>query len=329
MAMRRAMARHDWCKAIVASLARSWPCPNWVPSRAPDVNRPSPKPLHVTRAVEEATRLLRLLEPPADVIIASPPYNSGVVSKGGDIDLSKAYRQPGKHGQHTSEWQHYGQHPAQLGNLPPGSVADAIVSSPPYANGCTHTGGADPQPQHIQGGPLQYVAYGEDPAQLGGLPAGSVADAIVSSPPYAAISMNDNTPTINTPPRPGDVRQYQRKAPIREYGAQPGQLAALPTGAVEAVVSSPPYEASLNSDKAREVRPTDNEGIDKRCWGTMANGANSATRYGTAPQQLGNTQGTTFWEAAKSILEQTFCRSSPRRRGHLGGEIILQGRPNR
>ena len=35
---------------------------------------------------------------------------------------------------------YYGQHPAQLGNLSPGSV-ECAISSPPYANGCTHTGG--------------------------------------------------------------------------------------------------------------------------------------------------------------------------------------------
>ena len=107
------------------------------------------------------------------------------------------------------------------------------MSSPPYANGCAHTGGADPQPQHIQGGPLPYVAYGQDAAQLGAMAPGSLADAIVSSPPYA-----DQQVGTGKAGRTG-WRGYT------DHGggtnAAPGQLAAMPTGEVAACISSPPW----------------------------------------------------------------------------------------
>ena len=183
---------------------------------------------------------------------------------------------------------------SKLGGNSSKKELDFILSSPPYANGCAHTGGADPQPQHIQGGPLPYVAYGQDAAQLGAMALGSLADAIVSSPPYAAISMNDNTPTINTPPRPGDVRQYQRKAPIREYGAQPGQLAAMPTGEVAAVVSSPPHGGTT---------PVDGRAITDAKTHTRPLGLMSDLKhgYGESAGQLANDTSTTFWEAARTI----------------------------
>ena len=90
--------------------------------------------------------------------------------------------------------------------------------------------------------------------------------AVVGSPPYAAVGMQGGSTTIGTPPRPGDVRQYPRKAPIREYGTTPGQLGAMPPGAL---VSSPPYAG------AGEVLGTHN-GID---WSKAQEGGTVATRH--------------------------------------------------
>ena len=107
-------------------------------------------------------------------VVSSPPYANGLGKE--DTYADHAKREKDSHRSIMREKgivdPFYGQHPAQLGNLPPGSVADAILSSPPYANGCAHTGGADSQPQHIQGGVLQYVTYGTEPAQLGTMPPG-------------------------------------------------------------------------------------------------------------------------------------------------------------
>ena len=222
----------------------------------------------------------------------------------------------------------YGQHPAQLSNLPPGSVADAIVSSPPYADGCAHTGGADPQPQHIQGGPLPHVAYGQEDAQLGNLPPGDV-QAVISSPPYA-----DQQVGTGKEGRTG-WRGYT------DFGggtsAQPGQLAALPTGEVAGRLS-PPWMEEANTKKPSASRV--------KLEAAASPGAMDAT-YGATPGQLGTTgdlscnptcavcggrkrgaklcqcptpewrfrgeePGTTFWSAAKTILEQTSRRPAPR-----------------
>ena len=121
-----------------------------------------------------------------DALISSPPYSGNsnhdyrITDEGGqDRDMRRGYRQ-GLGCFRGSET--YGQTAGNLGAMEEGHI-ETVVASPPYANGCAHTGGADPQPQHIQGGELPYVAYGSSAAQLGNMPAGQV-ECTVASPPW-------------------------------------------------------------------------------------------------------------------------------------------------
>src|SRR5262245_48631573 len=92
------------------------------------------------------SRFLSDLLAKVDGCVCSTPYSSdGLGHKRGATADDKEWATKSIHA--TT----YGTHPAQLGNMNPGSF-DAALSSPPYANGCAHTGGSDPQPQHIQGG---------------------------------------------------------------------------------------------------------------------------------------------------------------------------------
>lgn len=117
--------------------------------------------------------------------VSSPPYAGGgqLMSPHNGIDWSKTTG-TGKQLTPGRAMLPYGSSPGQLGAMAPGSV-EAIVSSPPYAEGCRHTGGPDPHPEHIQSRNKQTLErYGSTPGQLGSLPSGSL-DAVVSSPPYA------------------------------------------------------------------------------------------------------------------------------------------------
>jgi hypothetical protein len=78
----------------------------------------------------------------------------------------------------------YGTTPGQLGALKAGD-AEAVLTSPPYAEGCAQTGGADLHPERFHGGnhPPVLRDYGTTPGNVGGLPAGD-AGAVVTSPPY-------------------------------------------------------------------------------------------------------------------------------------------------
>lgn len=83
---------------------------------------------------------------------------------------------------------------------------------------------------------------------------GQQAAALVASPPYAGLGMQERSPTVEKPPRPGDVRQYRRKAPIREYGSAEGQLGAMKEGShADAVLGSPPYAGMAVEKNSRSV----------------------------------------------------------------------------
>jgi hypothetical protein len=135
-----------------------------------------------------------------------------------------------------------GQTPGNITSYPVGSL-DATIASSPYANGCTHTGGTDPQPQHIQGGPLRYVQYG--------------ADCVASSPPYED-NVNAN----------GHGIDWSKAGPAT--------------------------------------------GNRKRGAGTKHEHTLQAQlKYSTTSDQLGNTQGDTFWESAKVIVANVYALLKP------------------
>ena len=251
--------------------------------------------------------------------MSSPPYaQSNQDYATGWSFIAAKNRKPERRGfqQNAS----YGQHPAQLGNLPPGSV-DACLSSPPYANSAKgggpidftkvlpHRGGGMPS-DHATPGCQGWVpmGYGDSPAQLGNLPPGSI-DACLSSPPYADRCTNDNQRTLA---RDG-LQQGHNEGDGQTYGHQPGQLAALPTGAVEAVVSSPPYAGSANCGSGidfSKVQPHHGGGLPSAAPTVGCQGW-SPMRYGDSDGQLGIAQGDTFWHASKQILEQVFAVLKP------------------
>jgi hypothetical protein len=84
---------------------------------------------------------------------------------------------------------------------------DAVVSSPPYANDTVHNAEFEKHEERMRkagyseeyiknefraskaaGGNTQMTGYGTTPGQLGSMPPGSVADAVVSSPPWESNS---------------------------------------------------------------------------------------------------------------------------------------------
>jgi hypothetical protein len=111
-------------------------------------------------------------------VVCSPPFCQSDYRKGGS-DLYRRHQLARGHSPDTPSMhaytgaQPYGNTVGQLGNMPTGQV-EAVLSSPPYADGCAHTGGADPQPQHIQGGEVRHVAYGYTNGQLGNMVSGEI-----------------------------------------------------------------------------------------------------------------------------------------------------------
>ena len=140
--------------------------------------------------------------------------------------------------------------------------------------------------------------YGTDPAQLGNMPTGEPPQGIIGSPPYATQTVHDRcgvdpNKLAGNPPGP-----HSQVFTMAGYGQTDGQLAALPEGEPPAgIVSSPPFES---------VQGTGSGDLEARRGRTDTTG-----KYGQSIGQIGNTQGDTFWSAAKTIMEQCYQVLAP------------------
>ena len=129
-----------------------------------------------------------------------------------------------------------------------GEVA-AIVSSPPFIDARQDT--TRPRPPSSMDGHLAQDAgrlhrlgaceYGTSPGQLGAMREGSVADVILGSPPFSGPEQPCASQTAALKDYKAFTRGRGTKRDSAMLSDTPGQLAALPAGEVDAVVSSPPY----------------------------------------------------------------------------------------
>lgn len=165
----------------------------------------------------------------AGVVAGSPPYSARTVHSQSGIDtekMSEGRNTPGKNAQ-AFVMDDYGDTPGQLGAMQPGSHA-AAIGSPPYIDGCAHTGGDDLNPEHIEGGIFHGVG---------------IAGAF-SSPPYSGNDKADNT----IADRDKDSRG---SGSFRgTYGRSDGQLAAMKSG--DPLASEPASKPTFWS-AAREI----------------------------------------------------------------------------
>jgi len=199
--------------------------------------------------------------------------------------------------------------------------ADLICSSLPYASGekghpslgsvnndAWGTDGRDITRRRGKTG-----EYGETPGQLGAMKEGDF-DCVVGSPPFMENNVNIGA-VGNTPSRRQQIHDSSQRKD--SYGSTEGQLASLPEGRFEAVISSPPYEGSVNAQSHgidwAKVGPS--TGNRRRGPGTKHEETLRAQlAYGNAEGQLGCESGDTFWSSAREILIQ--CHTILRLGGH-------------
>ena len=130
------------------------------------------------------------------------------------------------------------------------------------------------------------------------------AGCVVSSPPYAESVKGEHEET-ETAKESRDKRRTKggslgKSARHGGYGKSGGQLGAMKAGEVGAVVSSPPYEGS-------EETPSCGQKKVREKWGSGGDAASRAgvdAKYGESNGQVGHTSGETFWNAAKTIVQQ-------------------------
>lgn len=269
----------------------------------------------VPRIVQGDSRRLAEIVGQAGCVVGSPPFCDNGANLG-DVSPVNGRRQEIS-ARSVNRTDAYGTSHGQLGSMPAGSI-DSVISSPPYAgeitgkHGETETAAESRAKRQTEGGSLgqsmRHGGYGTSDGNLSNLAAGTV-DACVSSPPYSSGTVHDGN-GIDADKLTGNKAGARSQAVTMDgYGQTPGQLAALPAGGVEAVVSSPPYEGSFSGGEKVEPdalasdmrrRGCTDEAIKK----AVGNGHTGGLGYGTADGQLGQEQGETFWLAARQILLQ-------------------------
>ena len=181
--------------------------------------------------------------------------------------------------------------------------------------------------------------YGQSKGQLGAMKPGKV-DMVVSSPPYAESlsSEKDGIDWSKTHREDGSIRDRTKEGAYKkrgsghdplQYSKSKENLGNLKSGDVDCVISSPPWEnqeGSMQSKKFKDPQKSAEMVSDRNARGiTGGHYATPAARkramdkanqqhYGNSEGQLGQDKGDTFWQAAKTIVEQ--CHQILKPSGH-------------
>lgn len=239
----------------------------------------------------DSRRLVEVLAQ-AQAVISSPPYSGNekadyLMSDDGKTrarDERRGFKQ-GKGCFRGSEGA-YGQTTGQLGTLPSGNV-DAAIGSPPFLDARQDTTNSVPTKKGV--------------------------DAVLGSPPHADSSVTGDRNFVG-----GGGRETAAAEVKQGYGDQAGNLGNLPTGSVDATVSSPPWESgaegALRAGKWRNPEDALKAGRGHGCTDEARlrqMERDQQKTYGESAGQLGIEQGGTFWSAAKQIVEQCFAILKP------------------
>jgi len=152
------------------------------------------------------------------------------------------------------------------------------------------------------GDPLPMILQG-DSREFSRLVSG--CDAVVCSPPYAESVKGKHKETETAKQSRnkrktagGSLGQSQRHG---GYGVGEGQIGAMKEGKLDAAVTSPPYESSLNAGGPDTQNP---DGYHRRM-------RNLKQSYGTTTGQVGNTSGETYWTAMETVYWQLHLAVKP------------------
>jgi hypothetical protein len=276
----------------------------------------------------------------AGLVCSSPPYshpakgisaeemdkkmricNAGRIERG---EIQGGIGHSGRMGKSICNPDGYSDDPANLGNLPATSRGlAAAISSPPFGdqNACNdphYTTG-----RKTSGGPL-HGDYGNSPGQLGAMRAGQPPSAVVSSPPY-----EQGLGHKGVDKHPERACHNSKGRDMNRYGAygddSPGNLGNLPPGDPAAVISSPPYERSMDTTEQADKRAARTggfvQGMKDTKYGQNPNtflskdpsGLNNQQRHEIAARnpQVGALDAADFWSASRVILEQVFAVLKP------------------
>jgi hypothetical protein len=130
-------------------------------------------------------------------------------------------------------------------------------------------------------------------------------DAVLTSPPYVSGGRHaDQTGAWNANGRGQGMTKDEAN-----YGSTDGQIGRLKEGALEGVVTSPPFDGSVgHASMGHPEKDPRRGGLMKFCTTGARPGDE---RYGESDGQIGNISGETYWQAMKAVYGQCFAAVKP------------------
>ena len=189
--------------------------------------------------------------------------------------------------------------------------SDVVVSSPPYGNPRNTTEEYDDKydlrrPKGIAWGRESFRGrYGDTPGQIGDLPYGDI-DKIITSPPYAEAIGRDAKyyEKIDTVNKKRALGMYGGQLPsytanlkysyVKDnMGETEGNIGNLPYGQINHIITSPPYEGSL--EKPLQEGHSRPESHSNTFW---------KGGYSETAENIGNLKSTSYLEAMALVYSQ-------------------------
>jgi DNA modification methylase len=220
----------------------------------------------------------------------------------------------------------YSINPENIGNLAYG-IVDAIITSPPYSEGIGHAQGELGKRQTGEE-KLRYAwrielakKYREQWSEenIAILPHGKI-DAVITSPPYEAsispgkenfvwVGRRGFDPKEMELMRKTDLKRYKKIRRNSGYSENKDNIGNLPRGNVDAILTSPPYEATLGFKQGGASKKAirfveEHKSLQMKRSGLIAVEKNLPYPYSTSEKQIGNLSKETYLSAMLKVYRE-------------------------
>ena len=262
-----------------------------------------------------------------DKIVTSPPYVTGARGNSRSPFWDRLADDPtsARYGRekHPSLGEEYSDSKDNIGNLPYGEI-DKCIFSPPYAEQMQDTKWMQENQPREHRGTHDPRSQSED--NISNLPYGQI-DSAIFSPPYGITdeSQSHMTNPLRVNPNHPDYRPSWKRKFAEGYGESrraynpdnPSNIGNLPYGQINHIISSPPYEGSLQSGQ---------DGIDDSKWTNKSQRSKAQARsiaegYSAQEGNIGNLKSSSYLEAMLQVYQSCYSVLKP------NGLMILVVKP--
>jgi len=174
---------------------------------------------------------------------------------------------------------------------------DAVITSPPYARDKGGEKGMLTHDEKRRKDKTLYKTYGKNPENIDNLP---YVDTVITSPPFGSSTLAEGLRGRDLSKQKDFIRKKHRD--YGEIGSKGDshQIGNLP---FDAVITSPPYEGSLEDRKGGGILTREGAGPDSEATSTQNL---LPCKYSSSKENIGNLKKETYLEAMLQVYSEMF-----------------------